>query len=573
MNIDLSAVPFSSSGAYTAFSLLPAAVTLPAGLFMRSMHGGADVQSPGGRAALVEVLHEGQPVPYRTAANPSRLDLISERGTLSICIAEPYLVRVRGEGVGLRLRFDAARGDYAVPAGDGRYRVNSLALRLQWMLVPLSGCWQVEDPPQPGSGSASLLCADLLPDPSTGVCEGVIEEYTSTWRPGVYEASFAECAAGVQADFDHWLAAAPELPPSAERFAAARALAAYVTWANLVELEGHLLRPAMWLSKNSMTCVPAWEHCFNAMALVYHQPIAAWDQFMTLFDQQDEHGALPGCVSDRDMVWNFVKPPIHGWALGWMMRRTPHIRIEQVRQIYGPLCRWTEWWFRFRDDDNDGIPQYHHGSDSGWENATPFTAGFPLESPDLCAFLILQMETLALLARKLKQPEECESWQRRAGELLDQMLAHFWQADHFVALRSGDHLVADTESLLLYLPLILGRRLPPAVRSELAAGLTRPGRFLTPHGLATESQSSPYYSADGGWRGPIWAASTMLMVEGLAATGEGKLAGELALRFCELAAHSGMAQNFDALSGAPLGDPASTVTASVFLVLAREYVE
>src|SRR5699024_8632857 len=133
------------------------------------------------------------------------------------------------------------------------------------------------------------------------------------------------------------------------------------------------------------------------------------------------------------LVWNFCKPPIHGWALSWMMRRTPHISLDQVRQIYGPLCRWTEWWFRFRDDDHDGIPQYHHGNDSGWDNATPFAVGLPLESPDLCAFLVLQMETLATLARRLKQPEEAESWQRRAEELLENMLAHFWQGDHFVA--------------------------------------------------------------------------------------------------------------------------------------------
>ena len=116
------------------------------------------------------------------------------------------------------------------------------------------------------------------------------------------------------------------------------------------------------------------------------------------------------------------------------------------------------------------------------------------------------------------------------------MLAHFWQGDHFVALRSGDHLVGDTESLFLYLPLILGQA-PAACRAQRAgAGADPPGRFLTPYGLATESPAARPYQPDGYWRGPIWAPSTLLMVEGLAACGELDLAREIARKFCDLCA-------------------------------------
>ena len=103
-------------------------------------------------------------------------------------------------------------------------------------------------------------------------------------------------------------------------------------------------------------------------------------------------------------------------------------------------------------------------------------------------------------------------------------------------------------------------------------GIVRSERFFTSHGFATESPSSPFYRDDGYWRGPIWAPSTMLMIDGLEKCGEAALAREAARRFVDMTAASGFAENFDALSGKGLRDLAYTWTASVALVLARDYL-
>lgn len=34
------------------------------------------------------------------------------------------------------------------------------------------------------------------------------------------------------------------------------------------------------------------------------------------------------------------------------------------------------------------LPHYKHGNDSGWDNASLFHAGMPVEAPDLASFLI-----------------------------------------------------------------------------------------------------------------------------------------------------------------------------------------
>jgi hypothetical protein len=65
----------------------------------------------------------------------------------------------------------------------------------------------------------------------------------------------------------------------------------------------------------------------------------------------------------------------------------------------------------------------------------------------------------------------------------------------------------------------------------------------------------------------------MILVDGLRAAGEGELAGDIARRFCRLCEKSGFAENFDAVTGAPLRDRGYTWTSSVFLVLANRYLQ
>ncbi|KAF9113634.1 hypothetical protein BGX30_006894, partial [Mortierella sp. GBA39] len=170
-------------------------------------------------------------------------------------------------------------------------------------------------------------------------------------------------------------------------------------------------------------------------------------------------------------------------------------------------------------------------------------------------------ELLAEIAGLLGKADEAARWRRLAGDTLDAMLSHFWKDGRFTACRSGTHERSQGDSLLLFVPILLGNRLPEE------------GRFLTGNGWATESVRSPYYQPDGYWRGPIWAPSTMLLVEGAAAAGDTELAREVAQRFCRMLNKSGMAENFDALTGEGLRDRAFTWTSSVFLILGHEYGE
>ena len=560
MDFDLTRVPFSRYGSYLAFSVLPALPTRPQGLYLRTVHGGAAVRE----IARVEVIRNGRRVPYAIRASPACLRLEAESGLVEICIPQADQVRLRTRGVGLRLVFSPESYDCAFPAYQDAWQVISWTCSINLALESIKGGWQV-DAPFP-TVKAESMTADLLPTAGEEGCEGAIIEFGSAWSPQPNSSDFDECIRSVDKDFQGWLERTPALPPE---YNEARQLAAYVNWSGVVSPSGHLKRPSMFMSKNWMTNVWSWDHCFNALSLVYHAPEQAWDQLMVMFDCQDQQGALPDSANDACLVWSFCKPPVHGWTLLRMLERTDWITPAHLDQLYGPLQRWTNWWLRTRDYDGDGIPQYHHGNDSGWDNCTAFEAGLPLESPDLSAFLVIQMDALAEVASRLHIENEAQGWKHKSQELLHKMLVHFWRGDHFIVTQSGLHKDYWSDSLFYYLPILLGKRLPVEIQRSLVAGLKNSG-LITKYGLATENPSSPRYEADGYWRGPIWAPSSMLIVEGLAAMGEVELASKISRKFCDMAARSGMAENFDALTGQGLRDLAYTWTSSVFLLLGNE---
>jgi glycogen debranching enzyme len=248
---------------------------------------------------------------------------------------------------------------------------------------------------------------------------------------------------------------------------------------------------------------------------------------------------------------------------------------ERLAEIYPLVGNLTNFWLTCRDDDGDGICQYNHGNDSGWDNSTIFAAGCPVESPDLAAWLILQMDWLASASSRLGYDDQAEHWRSRAEATLERMLEVLWHEDQFVARVPESQWRQPQESgdtLLLYMPIILGERLDEQTRSKMIASLRQSGRFFTSHGYATESPKSPLHESDGYWRGPIWAPPTMILADGLARSGQEGLAHEIARRFCRMCASGGFAENFDAQTGQPLRDRAYTWTASVFLILARMFL-
>lgn len=541
---DLATVPFSRFGSWMSISI-PRDETE---LFFRNCHNGPHNVFP------IRLICDGETVTPRIEATPSLLTLTHGAARVEICFASADTVRMRGQSLSLQL------GDRNLVYSEAPNRVvinHRIALR-RYQIEVLQGSVTVDRhvPTQP-----LFPCyATIAPD-ADGRFDLAIDEFSSTWAPRE-RYPFDQCLSTAEAVFRDFLRT---MPPARPEDADARELATYVDWSCTVAPCGLLQRPTLLMSKNWMCSVWSWDQCFNAMALAAGQPDLALDQMLILADHQDAFGSYPDAINDISIHYNYSKPPVHGWAFREILRRLPRPpAAETLRTMYRSLANQAEWWMTHRRNPGERLPYYLHGNDSGWDNSTMFDDGVPLVAPDLAAFLVLQMETLSELADQFGDADEARDWAARAAALQQALLDELWRGDHFVA-RHDDADVAS-RSLIPWLPIILGERLPKPVRACLRDGIAT---HLTEWGLATEQVDSDRYDPDGYWQGPIWAPSTCIAVAGLDRCGFTELADTIAKRFCRLCGRSGFAENFDALTGAGLRDRAYTWTASVFLLLAE----
>jgi len=475
-------------------------------------------------------------------------------------------LRLRGEGLGLRLA-DAAggltpfTGTYLfTDAVDGSAVFTSYETGRRYRAVALSGRLDVEGDEALGvADRAVVLGADGAP------WEATLEEIDAAAQPFAVTRSFDEAVAAVA---DAFAAYVDRIAPWRTDATPAAELAAYVLWSATVAAEGLATRESVLMSMHWMDKLWSWDHCFNALALAAGEPDAALDQLLAPFDHQDATGALPDSITHSEVLYNYVKPPIHGWALRRLRARAgrPLTRAE-LTEIHDRLVRWSGFWLERRRVPGHALPYYQHGNDSGWDNSTTFDVDRVVESPDLAGFLAVQLEVLADLADELGLPSL--EWRTQGDELVAALLDELWTGKELVAVGARNGRTSTATSLLNLLPLVLGERLPADVREVLGARLEQ---HLTDFGPATEPVDSPHYEDDGYWRGPIWAPSTALIEDGLRTSGFTDLADTVSARFRALCERSGFAENFDARTGVGLRDRAYTWTAAVYLLMAADAV-
>ena len=490
------------------------------------------------------------------------LEVQTDKGSIDFAYLRPDVILVRSKSPKLHIRFEfqRPREKYDFPSTFGR-TVDYFHYNPDRILMDTR---KGSRTPERG-GTVSVRPS------KAGIEVAILDVHASDWDGCEVKGTFEEAVATQKASFDKMYASMPSVPKELER---ARREAAILLWTATAGPRGIFKRPMILMSNNWMNKIWSWDHAINSLSFGLHDQETAWHQFCCMFDYMSPDGMLPDAVSDEQVDWHAVKPPVHGWVFS-KLRAMKEFPKDKLEVAYGLIGKWTGWWLNRRDFDHNGLAEYLNGCDSGWDNSTAICMNRPpLETPDLQAFLILQMECLADIAKTLGKNEEAAQWTARAKKMLDTFVATLFDEDGAPRVRRlcDGGFDRDSLSLITRLPIILGDRLPEKCRARMIADIKEKG-FITDWGLATESVDSKHYKADGYWQGPIWGPSTLIAVDGLRACGEDALADEVALKFCNLVMKSGFAENFDAKTGNGLRDPEYTWTASAFLVLAHELDE
>lgn len=482
---------------------------------------------------------------------PEKLTAAGDHG-FDMCFAAPGTLLLRAH-TALEIRCPRVQGDAS--AEDGVFTLFDAENHYGLSIRCVSGAAQAQL-----DAGVLTMCAEA------GSLLRIDESYDPIGEIQPVE-SFEACVSAQRASYEEFLGKLPKPLAGDEKL---MEMAAYAMWNAMAFARGNYKRDCVLVSKNYMCGMWSWDHCFAAMAMVFADPQRAWDQFMCVFDYQQEDGRVPDCIEAVKMEWRYVKPPIHGLTLS-LLEKQMTLTPAQRKEAYERLSGWVRFWVDTRDLAGDGLPQYLHGNDSGWDNNTVFDKPGPIQSAELPAYLIITARRLAQMAPEF-EPGAQAHWEAVAGRLRAAMLEQLVVNGRPISRLADTHEQVGLWSSLPYMAVTLGNDLPEEMRRAILARFEDP-KFLTPYGVASEALDSPHYQLDGYSRGSIWSYGQFLPVTGLLAMGETGVARRIMNGFLACCRKGGFSECFCSKDGSGQRDRAlnwSVCTYIIFTALLQQ---
>lgn len=556
---DVTTVPFSRRLSYLSITekLAPTesgAERKQFALFRQARTYGTDPEVKRERLLAFRPIFDQKSISYRIEANPGRMAVQTSYGGFEVCFDGPDVIRFRGKGITLRFFTKMTTGEGAVDRLDGTYQINQF-MHGEYLFVPIKGRIEYEAEWLWERRKSSDVLIDIEPDGS-GEFEFVIHyaehgaEAFNSYRP------FEECVAESIDDYEEWYAMYPPVP---SKYEDTKKLSVYAIWICQIAPRGLLTEPAILFSKPTESSCFSWHQVYHAM-IMQNNPDAASQTLMNLFAYQDEYGELADLFDDKFNNIMATKPPFHGYGLVYMLERMgDSFTLEHCRHMYNGLTKLYKWWTTIRDTDNDGVPQYNHGCEGGNDYSDLMAKGVPVETPDLISYIALLAEGLGKLAERMGMPEEAAAWQEKSEWLLKVLVDEFWDGKRFIARLSTTHEIVESEELEVYMPLMLGARLPKEIVKTMAKDLADPEKYFTPYGLRTLPRR---YENGQPKPGAIMGFAQVKIIPGLYNAGEKELARKLLTGYCDRGAERNPSFFFlEPLSptepGAPNAEPPS----------------
>jgi len=356
--------------------------------------------------------------------------------------------------------------------------------------------------------------------------------------------------------FERWYAI---YPPVGAEYEDMKRRAVRFIWESRAEPGGYIKEPMIRFTKPPEHNCFSWHQVYHAM--IMRDADTAVQTLMNMFPNQDEYGHLPDLITEDYINITAAKPPIHGYGLLRLFDTLgDKITVEHCARTYPGLLKWFGFWTTLRDTDNDGVPQYNHGCESGYDFSLMFAKGVPVETPDLICYVALLANALGQLAIRLNLPEDAAKWCGKSEFLLDKLFTEFWNGERFIAKLSGIHEVVEFDELEAYLPFMLGEKLPAPIADKMARDLEE--HYVTPHGL----RSRP------GRPGTILGFSQAKILPGLYLAGKRDLAVKLLRGFVNHGAEHEPAFIFSEDGNTPFGETftkMSALSAAIWLICAN----
>ncbi len=550
--ISLSDNPFSRRGSYLAFFLDPTGNTLygKPRLYISNIRGNGPY-----RQIQAQIVKDGQALPTVVSSTESEVILESMAGSFRFCIGESKFVRIKGtDGLTLRLTPKLSGFGLVTDLKDGCWQFGFSTSTA--VLLPFTGKVSARVMSSRVLMGTSSATFEIAPD-ENGVVDVGIEEYLidPIHRPLDQYPSYEECVKSYQDEFDTFCEKlCPSLPEPWEDM---RRKALWTIFGLMVENDnGETIfkHTMIKMLHGTFEHVSGWQQAMHIICLSGSDPALCWTILRALFDYQDANGRIADILTDIGWNHGSMKPPIQGLALNYLLDADPELKYvsrEDAEIIYKGIVGWTQFFFRCRDWNKDGLMENQGAGETGWEDAPYFNIGFPLASPDMNAYVAIQLQAQARLGRLLGKDEaECAAFEKHYQDMVDMIVKSFWDGEKWFAFNTDTGARSQTNTISLMGALILGKALPQDIIDKTIKTLTEKDKYLTPYGFATEAVDSPYFNHAFA-QGSIIPPAQLIFCLALERSGRFDLAREAGLRYLMTLREEGLFHTHNALTGKP----------------------
>ena len=409
----------------------------------------------------IEVMKNGETVPYEYCSEPFCLTLRSGDGFVRFAIQGYYLFV---EGQGLTVHLSGKKG--------GAFLSDSIKMTVDGALIPIKGVKMTAvqrkgtqklvapwDPKMRGSSNPDLY---LMPDGS-GALSAVIIDQSHSEEEYLEGRSFDDCVSEAREEFEAFYRKIVKLPEDEDRLSQTLA---YSLWTGLQPTADGV--PAY--CTNKVTSIAYLCHEQAVAALAFSDPAAVLETICLLKPYLLPSGAILG---EQKAGRNVYVPdiPLLGLAAFRAVTLEGFASVPQdvLQQAFDILACRADWWIENRSD-GDGRFRYAYRRESGYVNAPCFDAGEPVITPDLAAYMCLLFSALSRMSSRMGDPVSSARWQKMADREL-QIVRELWNGKEFSALteENGRYPCGD----LGIMPAVLGPLLPREMAEVLAENVDR----------------------------------------------------------------------------------------------------
>lgn len=445
---------------------------------------------------LITPTSGGAAAQYTYAATSSMLHIEAADGTMDITFARDGGMRVRTKNLGIRITAKMGFGDVAMMHGTAAQAEMDGAV---YFMAPLKGSVTAD--------SHYDLLTYRYTDPiinfetEDGVLEVVV--YDRSFADGKcpeIKGSFEDCVREMKEDLAEFAEHVAAVPGGLEQLL-------YGLWIAEKPFPG---TEGIYPS-NVITDVYPKAKEQPVLSLVFADTGKAAELITNFEPYITKQGLVPEYVNKTKKMYQTVIAD-YGYAALELLKKGDLARDKMVC-IYDMLATVNEWWTKNRS--RDGVIFYYaYRFECGFAKSSVIRGDSPVVTPDLMTRMVLLAEALAAYADKIGAESAVDQWKDLAERRRAYLLEELWQDGRFVC-RNIDGTVFESESLLCWMPVLLGEKLPEEIAGASAKNVIE--KFL-------EEGKGLRLEADGG---VIDTVTMSLVIAGLCDAGQKEAAGKI----------------------------------------------